>query len=191
MERLYAPPLRLGARQHARLLANGVPTRAIRIRDPRPADEPAWRRLWAGYLAFYETDISEDVTSATWRRLLQPSSQMFGRLAEWQGAVAGFTVCVLHPGSWALSPACYLEDLFVDPGVRGQGIGRALIEDLLHTARKRRWSPVYWHTRQSNQTARRLYDKFAEADDFVRYRIFLPSAKRKRRRMTAGASRRV
>lgn len=116
---------------------------------------------------------------------------MFGRVAVWQGTITGFTVCVLHPGSWTLSPACYLEDLFVDPGVRGQGIGRALIEDLLHTARKRRWSPVYWHTRQSNKAARKLYDKFAEADDFVRYRIFLPAEKRKRRRTAAGASRRV
>ncbi|HSD93128.1 MAG TPA: GNAT family N-acetyltransferase [Methyloceanibacter sp.] len=164
---------------------------ALRIRNPRPADESAWRELWAGYLAFYEAEICEEVTAATWRRLVQPGSGMFGRVAVWQGTITGFTVCVLHPGSWTLSPACYLEDLFVVPGVRGQGIGRALIEDLLHTARKRRWSPVYWHTRQSNKAARKLYDKFAEADDFVRYRIFLPAEKRKRRRTAAGASRRV
>jgi GNAT superfamily N-acetyltransferase len=112
---------------------------------------------------------------------------MFGRLAEWQGVVVGFTVCVLHPGSWTLTPVCYLEDFFVDPGIRGQGIGRALIEDLLSTAQRRGWSPVYWHTRRSNEAARRLYDKFAEADDFVRYRIFLPSV-RKRRRRHADAS---
>jgi ribosomal protein S18 acetylase RimI-like enzyme len=165
-----------------------VAARALRIREPRPADESAWRRLWAGYVAFYEADVSEEVTAATWRRLLKPGSTMFGRIAEWQGTVAGFTVCVLHPGSWTLVPACYLEDLFVDPGVRGQGIGRALVEDLLNTAQKRGWSPVYWHTRQSNDTARRLYDKFAEADDFVRYRIYLPSARKKRRRQSAGVS---
>lgn len=162
-----------------------MPARALHIRDPRPADEPAWRRLWAGYVAFYEADVSEEVTAATWQRLIQPGSKMFGRVAEWQGALAGFTVCVLHPGSWTLTPVCYLEDLFVDPGVRGQGIGRALIEDLLGTAQRRGWSPVYWHTRQSNEMARRLYNKFAEADDFVRYRIFLPSGrKRKRRRQS-------
>jgi GNAT superfamily N-acetyltransferase len=162
-----------------------VSARALHIRDPRPADESAWRRLWAGYVAFYEADVSEEVTAATWRRLLQPGSGMFGRVAVWQGTVAGFAVCVVHPGSWTLTPACYLEDLFVDPDVRGQGIGRALIEDLLSTAQKRRWSPVYWHTRQSNETARRLYDKFAEADDFVRYRIYLPPVRKRRRRQGA------
>jgi GNAT superfamily N-acetyltransferase len=97
---------------------------------------------------------------------------MFGRIAEWQEAVAGFTVCVLHPGSWTIAPACYLEDLYVDPDRRGHGIGRALIEDLISMARDNGWSRIYWHTRQSNEAARRLYDKFAEADDFVRYRIF-------------------
>ena len=56
---------------------------------------------------------------------------------------------------------------------RGHGIGRALIEDLLALARDRGWSRMYWHTNVSNQTARRLYDGFAKADDFVRYRMIL------------------
>jgi GNAT superfamily N-acetyltransferase len=148
-------------------------TSGFSIRDPRPQDEAAWRRLWAGYVAFYEADVSAAVTEGTWQRLLTPGAGMFGRLAEWQGAVTGFTVCVLHPGSWTLAPICYLEDLFVDPDARGHGIGRALIEDLLTNARDRGWSKIYWHTRQSNAAARRLYNNFAEADDFVRYRMIL------------------
>lgn len=143
------------------------------IRDPRPEDEAAWRRLWSGYVAFYESEVSDEVTAATWQRLLTPGSNMFGRIAEWQDEVAGFTVCVLHPASWTLTPACYLEDLFVDPDKRGHGIGRALIEDLISMARDKGWSRLYWHTRQSNETARRLYDRFATADDFVRYRMVL------------------
>lgn len=143
----------------------------VSIRPPRPEDEAAWRRLWAGYVAFYEAEVSEAVTGGTWRRLLTPGSDMFGRIAEWQGAVVGFTVCVLHAGSWTLAPICYLEDLFVDAGARGHGIGHALIEDLVTLGREGGWSRIYWHTRQSNETARRLYDKFAEADDFVRYRM--------------------
>ena len=143
------------------------------IRDPRPDDEAAWRRLWAGYVAFYEAEVSDEVTAATWRRLFAPDSNMFGRIAEWQEAVAGFTVSIVHPGSWTLTPLCYLEDLFVDPGARGHGIGRALIKDLLDLARERGWSRLYWHARGSNSEARRLYDKFAKADDFVRYRMVL------------------
>jgi hypothetical protein len=40
-------------------------------------------------------------------------------------------------------------------------------------ARERGWSRLYWHTRAANATARKLYDKFAKADDFVRYRMIL------------------
>jgi GNAT superfamily N-acetyltransferase len=148
-------------------------TRGLAIRDPRPADEADWRRLWSGYCAFYETEVPEAVTAATWGRLLVPGSPLFGRIAEWDGQVAGFAVSVLHEGSWTIRPCCYLEDLFVDPDFRGRGIARALIEDLLQLCRREGWSRLYWHTRDSNREARRLYDRFAKADDFVRYRMFL------------------
>ena len=35
---------------------------------------------------------------------------MFGRIATWEGEVVGFTIAVVHPGSWTLAPVCYLED---------------------------------------------------------------------------------
>jgi GNAT superfamily N-acetyltransferase len=150
-----------------------MPAPALVIRDPKPRDEAAWRRLWAGYVAFYKSEVSEAVTAATWQRLFMPGSHMVGRMAEWEGAVSGFTISIVHPRSWALAPICYLEDLFVDPGLRGRGLGRALIEDLVALGRERGWSGLYWHTQQGNATARRLYDRFAKADDFVRYRILL------------------
>jgi GNAT superfamily N-acetyltransferase len=143
----------------------------IAIRDPTPKDEPDWRRLWVGYNDFYEKQVGEAVTAATWRRLLLKSDGLFGRIAVYDGAVAGFTACVLHAGTWTEQPICYLEDLFVDPALRGKGIGEALIDDLVALAKEHSWSRLYWHTRENNAVARRLYDKFAMADDFVRYRI--------------------
>ena len=73
------------------------------IRDPTPEDEAAWRRLWAGYVAFYEADVPNAVTSGTWARLLDPNFGMIGRLAERDGAVVGFTISVIHFGSWTLA----------------------------------------------------------------------------------------
>ena len=145
----------------------------IVVRDPTAADEAAWRRLWNGYLAFYAADVPAAVTARTWQRILDPSSQMFARLAEVDGAVAGFAVCVLHEGTWTTQPICYLEDLFVDADHRGAGIGRRLLDDLLALARGRGWSRLYWHTDAGNAAARRLYDTYAASDDFVRYRLFV------------------
>jgi GNAT superfamily N-acetyltransferase len=145
---------------------------SIVIREAGPADEAAWRTLWAGYNAFYEASVPPDVTDHTWRRMLDPGSPLMGRVAEIDGQCLGFALCVLHEGTWVASPVCYLEDLFVDPACRGRGIGRKLIEDLVALAKARGWSGLYWHTRADNP-ARRLYDEFVQADDFVRYRMQL------------------
>ena len=145
----------------------------LAIRDAEAGDETGWRRLWAGYLAFYETGLDEAVTAATWARILDPRAPLIGRIAVMDGVPAGFAVAVLHEATWTVRPVCYLEDLYVDPAMRGAGVGRRLIEDLLDLARRRGWSRLYWHTRAGNADARRVYDRVAAADDFVRYRLNL------------------
>ena len=145
----------------------------VLIRDPAAADETAWRALWSQYNAFYEVSIQEAVTARTWRRILDPAPALFGRLAIADAEVVGFSVNVIHESTWTLAPVCYLEDLFVAPKFRGQGIGRLLIQDLVDRAKSNGWSRLYWHTR-ANNPARGLYDEFAKADDFVRYRRTFP-----------------
>jgi len=141
------------------------------VRPIRASDEADWRRLWAGYCAFYKADIAAEVTDATWRRISSPVGAMFARIAEQDGKVVGMAVCTVHETSWRLEPSCYLEDLFVDPDVRGTGAGRALIEDLIALCAEHRWTRLYWHTAEDNATARKLYDRFGGAGPFVRYRL--------------------
>ena len=142
------------------------------IRDPLAADEAPWRQLWSGYNAFYQTSVPNSVTERTWRRILDPESPIFSRLAAFNHVVIGFSIGVLHEGTWTIAPICYLEDLFVDPNSRGQGVGRRLMQDIINCAKSKGCSRLYWHTRASNP-ARRLYDQFVQADDFVRYRLFV------------------
>jgi len=142
--------------------------------DPQPGDEAAWRRLWSDYVAFYEASVPEAVTAQTWVRILDPDSPVLARLAQIDGTVLGFTISVLHPSTWTTTPSCYLEDLFVAPEARGHGVGRALIDDLLGLAEQNGWGRLYWHTKATNETARRLYDRYTQADGFVRYRLVLP-----------------
>lgn len=145
----------------------------VRVRDTRAGDEAAWRRLWAGYCEFYCSIVPAEVTDATWRRILDPSSPIFGRVAERDGLVVGFANCVMHEGTWARHPICYLEDLFVEKEARGSGVGRLLLQDLVDLGKARGWEYLYWHTQAGNATARRLYDEFAAVDDFVKYRVRL------------------
>jgi GNAT superfamily N-acetyltransferase len=140
------------------------------IRDARPADETAWRVLWAAYCAFYETSVADEVTRMTWERILDPAQPVHAIVAvDADGMVVGFANYVLHPYTWGARPACYLEDLFVDPPARRHGVGEALIRLLFERGERDGWGRVYWHTREGNVTARRVYDRLATRDDFVRY----------------------
>jgi ribosomal protein S18 acetylase RimI-like enzyme len=85
--------------------------------------------------------------------------------------VQGFAIHLHHPSTWVLTGDCYLEDLFVAPKARGQGLGRALIDDLITLARARGWSRLYWHTRVDNTKARALYDQYVATDGHIRYRL--------------------
>src|ERR1700692_3820091 len=143
---------------------------SLNIRDAKASDEMEWRRLWDAYIVFYETAVAPEITTRTWQRILDPTSPMIGRIAEHLGKIAGFSVSVLHDGTWVPNPVCHLEDLFVAPMFRARGVGRRLIQDLINLAKDRNWSSLYWHTREGNP-ARCLYDEFVKADDFVRYRL--------------------
>ena len=84
--------------------------------------------------------------------------------------MVGITHVVLHPNTWNTTDCCYLEDLYVADNVRGQGIGRALIEHVYSFAKDKDYNRVYWTTQESNTAARKLYDAIATQTDMVQYR---------------------
>jgi GNAT superfamily N-acetyltransferase len=141
------------------------------IRAALPSDETAWRHLWRGYCDFYRTPLPDEVTNRTWKRILDPDSAVMCIVAEIDGKVYGFANCVVHENTWETQAVCYLEDLFVTPGARGRGIGKALLEWLRNAMRAEGWARLYWVTKADNVQARRLYDRFTQADGFVRYVI--------------------
>ncbi|MCB2113066.1 MAG: GNAT family N-acetyltransferase [Parvularculaceae bacterium] len=142
---------------------------SLTVRKLEAGDEAGWRRLWAGYLAFYRAELAEATTAEIFARLVKGEPH-FAFVAECDGALAGFVHALPHASTWALEGYCYLEDLFVDSSVRGAGIGRALIEAVYEEAERRGLSRVYWHTEEGNATARRLYDRVATLSEFIQYR---------------------
>ena len=141
------------------------------IRDLAATDRPEFLRLWQDYLSFYKVMLKPEVTEATWTRLIDPASALTARVAVGAAGLLGFAVHLHHASTWVLGDDCYLEDLFVDAGARGQGLGRALIEDLMVLAKARGWHRLYWHTDAANLPARRLYDRFIASDGHIRYRL--------------------
>lgn len=145
------------------------------IRALKPSDREAWESLWQGYLTFYKASLSEEQTQLTWERLLDVSNPIEGLIAEHDGQVVGIAHIQLRPSTWSQHGFLYLEDLFVDPSMRGQGIGVDLMNSVYDRARKLNAGRVYWTT-QSDNPARKLYDRFAAESGFVQYRHTLEPA---------------
>jgi GNAT superfamily N-acetyltransferase len=142
----------------------------MHIRDLAPSDRAQWDALWAGYLSFYNSALAPDISDATFARLLDPAEPMFALVAEEDGALVGLVHNVVHRATWTLTYYCYLEDLFVAPQARGKGAGRALIEAAYRRADELGCARVYWHTHESNATARKLYDAVGANLGFIQYR---------------------
>jgi len=140
------------------------------IREIEAGDREVWRRLWTGYLNFYETTLPEDVYDETWRRLFDPAEPVFGALTVGADGPVGLVHFLYHRTAWAIADTCYLQDLYVDPAVRGGGHGKALIEYVADRARTKGAARLYWNTHETNATARRLYDAVAVRSGFIQYR---------------------
>jgi GNAT superfamily N-acetyltransferase len=138
----------------------------------RAQDRPRWAALWQGYLDFYETSLPDSIYDHTWERLMSPDGAIRGLGARLGGADAplvGIAHYLFHPHAWSLREACYLQDLFVDAAARRLGCGQRLIEAAAAAARARGCFRLYWTTKEDNATARRLYDRIARFNGFIRY----------------------
>ena len=141
----------------------------LHIRPLNPNDHLQWRSLWSAYLRFYRQRLPDEITDATFERLLDPTRQPHGLVAQRREGLVGFVHYLFHPSSWSLTQVCYLEDLFVDPAARGGGVGRALIQAVYAAADQAEASAVYWMTQEFNAEGRALYDTLAHRTSFIRY----------------------
>jgi GNAT superfamily N-acetyltransferase len=143
------------------------------IRNAEAGDLEQWLPLWNGYLTFYKVTIAPEITRNTWARILDPMNRLTCRVASVDGKLVGFAHHHTHLTTWDVRPTCYLEDLFVSPSVRGTGMGRVLIDDLVALGKAGDWMAIYWITADDNKTAQKLYDSYNERDPFIRYSITL------------------
>jgi GNAT superfamily N-acetyltransferase len=79
-------------------------------------------------------------------------------MAEWEGAVAGFAFYFFNYSTWQGRPGLYLEDLFVRPAHRGQGIGKALLVHLAGIALRENCGRFVWQVLDWNEPSIRFYE---------------------------------
>lgn len=146
---------------------------SIQVRLAVVADYDAWLALWQKYQVFYQVDLGPEQARINWQRFMDDVEPMWLLVAEADGAVVGFTHLIEHRSCWTVSHYGYLQDLYVAQSVRGQGVGRALIEAAYQWGKAQKWSRVYWLTEASNHTAQKLYDQVAQKTGFIQYKHML------------------
>jgi len=143
--------------------------KAVSVVPVGAADHHDWLALWKGYQDFYGIALSDASSELLWARLLDDSETIDGLLAKVDGEFVGLAHCVRHRSTWTTRDYLYLHDLYVAPDRRGSGVGRALVSHVKDIAAGARCARVYWLTHESNETARRLYDRVAVRTGFIHY----------------------
>ena len=129
--------------------------------------------LIAAYQRFYEAEeIDGERNRAFFSRFLAPSEDGM-LIGAWQGGeLLGYACLYWHFTSLVPAETVLMNDLYVDPAARGQGVGRALIEASAAVTRERGAHHLEWATAPDNKRAQRLYDTTgAERSDWVEYEL--------------------
>jgi GNAT superfamily N-acetyltransferase len=152
---------------------NKTMNKKILVRDLHPGDFTQWKPLWDGYNEFYgrkeKTALPESITNMTWARFFDGYEPIHALVAECDGQLLGLVHYLFHRSTTVLTSNCYLQDLFTIETARGQGVGRALIEEVYRRAKSAGCPKVYWQTHETNATAMKLYDQVAEDSGFIVY----------------------
>ena len=127
----------------------------------------------AAYQGFYEADdIREERNRSFFRRFIAPSDEGM-LIGAWHGEqLVGYACLYWHFSSTRAVETVLMNDLYVDSAVRGEGVGRALIEAGADVARQRGAAHLEWATRPDNTTAQRLYDSIgASSSTWIEYEL--------------------
>ena len=121
-----------------------------------------WRQLWRMNVGDALDKPAIDHTE----KMILGEAPLFALLALDENEVAGLLHGVVHPVAGSIHPVCYMQDLYVHPARRQQGVATALLDALATKGRIEKWDRIYWLTERTNTTAQSFYKNKAVALDF-------------------------
>ncbi len=137
------------------------------IRRVQPSDVPSVVGL-VHELAEYERaadkcTLTEDQLDSV---LFGDRPALFAHVADLSGDVVGCALWFLNFSTWRGAHGIYLEDLYVQPAHRKQGLGRALLTQLARECNQRGYARLEWAVLDWNEPAIGFYTSLgAEAQE--------------------------
>ena len=101
----------------------------------------------------------------------QPVAEVL--IAEHGGEAAGFAVFFHNFSTFLGKPGIYLEDIYVRPGFRGRGMGKAMLARLARLARERCCGRLEWSVLDWNEPSIRFYESLGAVamDEWTVHRV--------------------
>ncbi|MEN9998687.1 MAG: hypothetical protein RI922_1677 [Bacteroidota bacterium] len=128
------------------------------IRRAKKGDEHAIMELIHG-LALYEKAPEQVVNTVTDLGIhLFEEKICEAIVAEKEGQIVGFALYYTNYSTWK-GKCLYLEDFYVLPELRGEGIGSLLFDEVVEIARKRGVKRMDWQVLEWNEPAINFYKK--------------------------------
>lgn len=146
----------------------------MRIIPAAPSDVPA---IFEMIRALAEYEKLTHLVTATEEKIREslfgpkPAAEVL--LAEWNAELAGFALFFPNYSTFLGQAGLYLEDLYVKPHARGNGLGIALLKELARIAVARGYGRVEWAVLDWNEPSIQFYKKLGAVpmDDWTVYRL--------------------
>ena len=146
----------------------------MQIRAARRDDVPVILEL-IHELAVYEKepDAVRNTPEALEQHLFAEHPAVFAHVLEEEGTIQGFALWFLNYSTWEGVHGIWLEDLYVRPGARGRGYGKALLRALAQTAVERGYARVEWTVLNWNEPSILFYKSLGAQpmDEWTTYRL--------------------
>jgi GNAT superfamily N-acetyltransferase len=129
-----------------------------RIRRAQPSDVDTMVQL-VHELADYERAPEQCHLTPTQLHaaLFAPAPALFAHVAELHNEIVGIALWFLNFSTWDGVHGIYLEDLYLRPVARGEGLGKAMLAALAEECVERGYSRLQWWVLDWNEPAIGFY----------------------------------
>ncbi|WP_432474610.1 GNAT family N-acetyltransferase [Amphritea sp. HPY] len=144
----------------------------ITVSALNPKDREQWQQLYHGYADFYGMPMDGQILDRIWGWIFDPNQQFFALIAKNEN---GNGVGLMHyremPSPLRGAQVGFLDDLYISPEFRGNGVVDQLFKRLKQEAQDQNWPFVRWITAENNYRGRAVYDRLAEKTQWQTYQL--------------------
>ncbi|MEH6348276.1 MAG: GNAT family N-acetyltransferase [Bermanella sp.] len=133
-------------------------------------DREEWEHLYIGYAEFYNMPMNNKILDTVWSWIFDETNKFHALIAKNdEGKILGLMHFRETPSPIRGAVIGFLDDLYIYPEYRGQGVVDSLFSALNDFGKSRGWPFIRWITADDNYRGRGFYDKIAQKTQWLTY----------------------